>query len=367
MGRTIDKITIEGFKSIESLKEFKLAQLNILIGANGAGKSNFVEFFRMLRAMADEGFQRYVLEAGGGDEFLFMGPKKTKQVSSRLVFGQNWYANVLQPTHSGSLIIGEETTGYGTSSTTVTGLKESRMKARKDERSLQNSAWPGVGKYIYEAISSWTVYHFHDTSSTAAMRRDQSLNDYERFRPDASNIAAFLFNLEKVNKESYEAIRDTVRLIAPYFDDFLLRPKLKGDNELVRLEWKQEGNSFPFQPSQLSDGTIRFICLATALLQPDRPTTVVIDEPELGLHPYAITILAEMIKACSISTQIIISTQSPSLLDHFEPEEIIVVDRERGRSTFTRLKQEKLNQWLDDYSMGQLWQKNIYGGGPSHE
>lgn len=367
MGRAIDKITLKGFKSIESLEDFELKPLNVLIGANGAGKSNFVDFFRMLRAMADEGFQNYVLESGGGDGFLFLGPKVTKEISCRVDFGRNWYAHTLQPTASGSLIISSETTGYGGSSNTVSGLKESEIRSRKDEKSLQNSSWWGVGHYVYESVSSWTVYHFHDTSALAPMRRDQSLRDSERLRHDASNIAAFLLELQEDEEGSYTLIRDTVRLIAPFFDDFLLRPQTKGKKEQVRLEWHQKGSDFPFQPNQLSDGTMRFICLATALIQPYPPATIVIDEPELGLHPYAISMLADLIKSASERTQVIISTQSPTLLDYFDPNEIVVVNRKKGRSTFERLDEEDLANWLEDYSVGELWQKNIVRGGPTNE
>jgi predicted ATPase len=211
------------------------------------------------------------------------------------------------------------------------------------------------------------VYHFHDTSPLAAMRRDQPLRDWGRFRHDASNIAAFLLKLKEDKLESYELIRDTVRLIAPFFDDFLSRPQTRGADEQIRLEWRQKGSDFPFQPNQLSDGTIRFICLATALLQPKPPATVVIDEPELGLHPYAISILADLIKSAAERTQIIVSTQSPILLDYFEPHEVVVVSRDRGRSTFARLNANDLKEWLEDCSVGELWQKNVILGGPTSE
>jgi len=199
------------------------------------------------------------------------------------------------------------------------------------------------------------------------MRRDQPIRDSSRFRHDASNIAPFLLELKEDEPGSYELIRDTVRLIAPFFDDFLLRPQTKGGNEQVRLEWNQKGSDFPFQPNQLSDGTIRFICLTTSLLQPDPPATVVIDEPELGLHPYAISMLADLIRSASERTQVIISTQSPTLLDYFDPGQIVVVNRREGRSSFERLDEGSLASWMEDYSVGELWQKNVVQGGPARE
>ena len=118
---------------------------------------------------------------------------------------------------------------------------------------------------------------------------------------------------------------------------------------------------------RLSDGTLRFICLTTALLQPDPPSAIIIDEPELGLHPYAIEILAELIEATARKTQLIVSTQSPALLDYFEPKDIIIVNRKKGASVFERLNKEDLSTWLKDYSLGDLWRKNIIAGGPDYE
>jgi len=170
-------------------------------------------------------------------------------------------------------------------------------------------------------------------------------------------------------------IRDTVRLVAPFFDNFLLRPRASNGDEILLLEWIQKNSDYPFHPSQLSDGTLRFIALATAFLQPNPPATILLDEPELGLHPYALEILASLMKKAIIGrhprlprTQLIVSTQSTTLLNAFDPENIIVVDREEGESRFRRLTEQELSVWLDEeYTLGELWQKNIYGGGPVYE
>jgi len=373
MGNSIDMITLSGFKSIEKLEKFRLTELNVLIGANGAGKSNFVDYFRMLRTFADESFQQFVNDSGGGDGFLFLGPKVTSEISSRIEFGKNAYEFTLKPTAAGTLQIAEEHVDYaivGQFSRLKPvgfGSLESALNKRKYEKSKNRPDYLGAPGYVFNAVSRWTVYHFHDTSSLAPMRRDHSLRDNQRLRHDASNIAPYLLHLRESRPGSYDLIRDTIRLIAPFFDDFLLRSQTKGTNELVRLEWQQKGSDFPFQPNQLSDGTIRFICLATCLLQPNPPSTIVIDEPELGLHPYAISILADLIQSASKRTQVIVSTQSPTLLDYFEPRQIVVVNRVNGRSTFERLDATALAGWLEDYSVGELWQKNVVRGGPARE
>lgn len=372
MPSALNKLTIRGFKSIESLESFELSDLNVLIGANGSGKSNFVDFFRMLRAMADEALQGFINERGGGDGFFFLGPQYTRQISARLEFGNNVYEFDLGPTADSKIQISEErvqyTGGRGLGSLRSIGNSggESRLKSRKDERAVLGPG-PGVPSYVYESISNWTVYHFHDTSMLAPMRREQSVRDRRQLRPDASNLAAFLLYLREDSNSSYTLIRDTVRMIAPFFDDFLLDPQEKGGEEKVRLEWHQKGSDFPFQPIHLSDGTIRFICLATALQQPHPPAMIVIDEPELGLHPYAINLLADLIRSASTRTQVVVSTQSPTLLDHFAPQDVIVVNRRDGRSEFERLDPDKLAEWLKEYSVGELWQKNLVQGGPNDE
>ncbi|MGH9760284.1 MAG: AAA family ATPase [Blastocatellia bacterium] len=359
---TLDGITIEGFKSIRSLEDLELRRLNILVGANGAGKSNFVDFFRLLRAMSEGRLNLFVRGNGTADSFLFNGPKVTEKISGRLVFGPNQYQFELRPTVTGEFLVGHEVVGPKDGprhfKVTIGGLLESELRTSEDEQS----------RAAYDSISSWVVYHFHDTSPTAGMRRvGGSVRDFRELRSDAGNLAAFLYRLKQTVPERYEQIRYHVQLIAPYFDDFLLEPEQSGQAELIRLEWRQKGSSMPMQPYQFSDGTIRFICLATALLQPTPPATIVIDEPELGLHPFALGLLASMLRQVSAQTQIIVSTQSSTLLDTFEPDEVIVVDRAEGASRFRRLEPEPLRDWLQDYSLGQLWQKNVISGSPVHE
>ncbi len=356
MERMLEKLTIRGFKSIESLDDFALEKLNVLIGANGTGKSNFVDFFRLLRSMAEEGLARYVLESGGADGFFFLGPKYTHRIFARLEFGEAIYEVDLAPTAGDEIMVADErvqsrgSVGSEKMASIGGGSRESRLKAGKSDKASHESGDNAPG-HIYDALSSWTVYHFHDTSKTAPMRRRQSAHDWRELRPDASNIAAFLLNLKKRHDNVYSLVRDTIRLIAPFFDDFILEPEERGGEEKIWLQWTQKGSGYPFQPNQFSDGTIRFICLATALLQPAPPSAIVIDEPELGLHPYAITLLSDLIHAAAERTQLVVSTQSPTLLDHFEPDKIIVVSRQKGRSTLARLNTAELEEWLAEYSI----------------
>jgi len=377
MKGALNKISIKGFKSIRELNDLELGNLNVVIGANGAGKSNFVQVFRMLMAMIRKNFTRFILEQGGADNFLFNGLKVTPKIDIAFEFesfsdnatGQNQYRFELSPTVDERFLINEErkyvTTNwrsYGTPS------EESRLYDERNESSW-DGRWNGVGHFVYESISKWMVYHFHDTSSSAPMRRSEIIEDHRTLRGDAANIAPFLLNLksnESYNK-NYTEIVDAIRFVTPFFDDFRLDVQKLGEAEKTKLSWTQKGSDFPMQPYHLSDGSIRFICLATALLQPSPPSTIIIDEPELGLHPEAISILAELIQAASKRTQVIVATQSPALVDQFAIQDIIVVNREDGASTFKRLKEEDFSEWLKNYSVGELWTKNVIVGGPVYE
>lgn len=367
MGQPIDKITLKGFKSIRALEGFPLRNLNILIGANGAGKSNFVSFFTFLREAVEGRLRLCVEKKGGADDHLFMGPKTTEQVYAELHFGLNGYELRLEPTSENNFVYADERIRYDGSSGTRSvdrsigsGHIESRLKEQLGDQKNKN-----ISEYIYSSVSRWVVYHFHDTSDTAALRRTASVRDNIYLRPDGANLAPFLQRLHEKCPHVYSRIRDTIRLAAPFFDDFKFRPKPVNGDLMLHLEWTQRDSDYPFHVSQLSDGTLRFIALTTALLQLNPPRSILFDEPELGLHPYALNLFAGLVKKAATKTQIIVSTQSAPLLDNFEAEDIIVVERTKGESTFKRLASADLAEWRKDYSLGELWQKNVIGGRPS--
>lgn len=364
MSRKLNKLTIRGFKSIESMVDFELRDLNVLIGANGAGKSNFVEFFRVLRAMVDQGLQAYVTKHGPADGYFFNGVSYTRRIEADLYFGDNRYAFALEPTAEGKIMVAEEQTQYlpkGGLKMISSGFLEGRLKTRKDDPGML--ATYGPNHYVWNAVSNWQVYHFHDTSMTAGMRRDVDVLQADTLWPDAGNLAAFLLRLRSKEAARYEVLRQTIRRIAPYFDDFDLRTSEGYGETYVRLTWRQIGKDYIFSPGHLSDGTIRFICLATVLMQPKPPATIVLDEPELGLHPEALMVLAGLLRSASKRMQIIVATQSPALLSEFDAADVVAVDQLDGASIFKRLEEDQLGAWLDDFSLGDLWQKGHLRGG----
>lgn len=367
----IDSITIRGFKSIRELVDFPLSNLNLIIGANGAGKSNFIQLFRLVRNMLLKNLQEYTARNGGASAFLFGGPKTTDRIQAEFRFGDNSYRFSLVPSLDEKFSVSEERR-YKDNNWELfsSATPESRLDDDKDDESRLNPGRHGVGYFLHAAISRWMVYHFHDTSEFAPMRGGEIVEDSARLRENASNIAPFLLHLRdgsNPERAAYTRIVDAVRLVMPFFDDFSLAPEQFGQARKVKLAWRQKGSDYPFQPYQLSDGSIRFICLATALLQPDPPSTIVIDEPELGLHPQAIAVLAELLQLASHRTQVIAATQSPLLLDHFSVNDIVVAKRRDGASTFERLKEEDYAAWLEEFTAGQLLANNVIPGGPVHE
>ncbi len=337
----IAHITIEGFKSIESVQKLHLGDINVLIGANGTGKSNFVSFFRMIGEMVEGRLQNWVSKQGSADRILSFGVKQTKQLSAFIKFGLSGYQFILEPTVDSGFTFADEQLlfdGVHYSPTKVflgNGHKESKLKEK-----YAASGASSVADYCYSSITSWKVYHFHDTSDTAGVKRYGALDDNDYLRQDASNLAAFLYRLQNETPDVYQQIRKTIQLAIPFFDDFILKPRTsKSDDEEIRLRWRQQDSDYPLWPSQLSDGSIRFICLVTALLQPEPPSTIIIDEPELGLHPYAITLLGALLRSASKRMQVIVSTQSVQLLNAFSINDLIVVEREQGQTVFKRYDQ----------------------------
>jgi len=332
---TIQSVTIEGFKSIRSIKDLPLRPINILIGANGSGKSNFLEAFVINgEAHAESGrMDSYVARNGGADRLLHYGSKTTQQIDVNL-FATNSSSLGAFYYVAGDLLAGATLDG-GT---------------------------PGA------KFPSFIRYQFHDTGFDSRIKKTNQIDDNRALRGDGANLAAFLHLLKVRYVDSYDLIRKTVKQVAPFFVDFQLEP-LALNPDTIKLEWRHKRSDRYWDASAFSDGTLRFIALATLFLQPVelRPSVLLVDEPELGLHPYAICLLASLIRQASKEGQVIVATQSPLLVDYFEPEDVLVADRVDGATQIRRLETEPLAEWLKDYSLGQLWEKGELEGRPVPE
>lgn len=366
----IKHLQIKGYKSIQDM-EIELHPINVLIGANGAGKSNLISFLKLLKAISNQQLQRFVLEEGKADDLLYFGRKHTEILSGKLIFSRdnrnnNGYKFELTPTKSGGLFIKLEASGYNVLIDDDTrnyincyNSEESEILDKSSQEHLRNVR----NAYLRVYISGIQIFHFHDTSSASQLRKSCDVMDNKQLKSDGRNLPAVLYLLKEKHPIIYRRILKVIKSVAPFIEDFILEINdlSKNGNEIA-LRWIEKTDpESNFSAHQFSDGTLRFIALTTALLHPEPPSIIIIDEPELGLHPFAISKLAGLIKIASTKAQIIISTQSVNLVDCFDPDDIITVDRERTsqQSVFRRLDNVQFSTWLEEHKLGELWQRDI--------
>jgi predicted ATPase len=315
--------------------------------------------------------QQYVAANGYAKSLLYLGPKVTPQLEAILEFeaenAQDRYSFRLFHAANDSLVFADETLDYKKTEWPGPPRPPISLGAGHPETRIGDLAMQGMAtaKVFRHILNDCRVYHFHDTSSTARVRQRGYIGDNRWLMPDAGNLAAMLYAFKQQSEPVYRRIVATIRKMMPDFDDFDLEPDRLNPNEIA-LNWRKLGTDYLFGPHQISDGTIRAIAIATLFLQPDHdlPDVIILDEPELGLHPHGLEIIAGLMRAASVKSQVLIATQSPAFLEHFEPGEIVVVDGVGGSTGFRRLDSEQLKDWLADYSIGQLWEKNVFGGGP---
>ena len=369
MRTRLESITLKGFKTIRALNDFRPGPLTVLIGPNGAGKSNFISFFRLLQTMAfgPDRFQRHVGQHGGASRLLLDGPAITPEIEIELCFdsddGQIDYHFRLAYAADDTLIFADERYRVAKEDQTGTAPWQIMGAGYRGSRLSNIKSGGDALLAIARALLRMFAYQFHDTSMTSHLRRKAKVTDDFLLWHEGSNIAPFLYRLKRREGKSYRRIVDTLRLILPFFSDFFLEP----DDDHLLLAWYERDSDQIFSVSQAADGMLRAIALVTLLLQPDEtlPDLLIIDEPELGLHPYAINVIGGLIRAVSEKVQVIVATQSTAFVDCFELSDIVVVEREGRESVFRRQEDtDALKEWLNEYSLSELWQKNVIGGRP---
>ena len=363
----LEKIKIGGFKSIENI-ELPLKNINILIGANGVGKSNFLNFFEMLsRMVKSDSLREYIARKGGADDLLFNGAKVTRSIESHLEFnsraGKTEYQFTLRHTEDNALAFSREecrlTPAQSGGEPPWESFGVGHREAKLTDKRFQDKA----GVTVSRMLKNCSVYQFHDTSRAGPFSQPSDTDDNVFLRADGRNMASVLYDLQQNNPAIYNNIVSVVRKALPAFSDFRLEPL----HSRITLKWTQKNSDKTFSPHLGSDGALRFFALATLLSMPEDRTSdiVLLDGPELGAHPYVITILGSLIKRLSKrNKQVIVATQSPLLINQFDAEDVIVAEMKEGNTNLTRLKNDDLRRWLDDYCLGDLWQKNVFGGNP---
>jgi predicted ATPase len=360
----IYSIKIQNFKSIRETEDIRIKKLNVLIGPNGAGKSNFISFFKFLNKLFEKQLQLYIGQNGRAENFLYFGLKKSTFLSGSITFNNEWrnqYQFKMIPDRDGNLIFETEYSNFKRPGTTNWDFKQINSPGKPESILKDDDAYRNA--YLRTYFSSLRLFHFHDTSFNSRIKQPSIATDYASLQEDGGNLAAFLYRLQEANTKHFKIIEKVVQSIAPFFDRFFLKPD-EINQQQIYLRWYEKGSDQLFTAHNLSDGTLRMICLSTLLLQPELPATIIIDEPELGLHPFAISKLAAMLQTASEKAQIIISTQSVNLVNEFTADDVIVVERREDQTVFARQSNESLKNWLEDYSLGELWEKNVLGGRP---
>lgn len=367
----LKSLQLAGWKSIAD-QTLDLGPITVLVGANGAGKSNVVAFFRLLNETIAKkpSFGAYIGTHGKASGLLHFGPKKTPVMECELKFaapnGESGYTARWGYAAGDQLVFLEEATTFhkpGFPEPHVDSLGAGHAETKLADAADAGNKTAGI---LLGMLRRCRVFHFHDTSETAAVRSSCYVDQDKFLAPDASNLAAMLYSYSQHCPTEYQRIRSAVRQMVPTFYDFVLEPDAQ-DPRRIQLRWIGEKSDYEFAAHQLSDGSLRLIALATLFLQPpDRlPLLIAIDEPELGLHPAGLALLAEMVRTASQSCQVLLATQSAFLLDHFDPEDIVIANNKDNITNFRRLSSEQaLAGWLEEYTLSELWERNFVGGGP---
>ena len=374
----LDSIAISGFKSFGTEQQLSLGDVTVCLGANGAGKSNLISFFKMLNYMTTDGLQKYIAKNGMANAVLHFGSSQTKTISFKLKFSENeWKDTYIADLmfgmpdslfFSGEHIIAQQE-GHGHDGPIESFLQS----AGRYESSLNGSTFENIGvrntcQVLKTILSKCRVFQFHDTSESSRLRNSCYIENGNFLMSDAGNLPAFLYAMKNKSPNYYRRIVEHIKIMVPQFQDFVLQPSVNNQRNIL-LNWIGErGSEYLFGPHQLSDGSLRYMALTTLLLQPKEtlPDVIILDEPELGLHPAAIVALAGMISIAKKNCQVLLATQSPKLANQFSADEIVVVnyDKQKSESVLTRLDAESLKGWMQDYTIEELWEKNVFGGRP---
>jgi hypothetical protein len=315
----------------------------------------------LLGRIVDSELSLFVGLSGGANALLSIDQSVPRLIRLEVESYAGTYTAQLVPAAGDTLILSAETI-WPRDTPVLTSLGRGH---RETALTAAQPLWVPGAEPLVETLRGCRVFHFDDTSSSAPVKQQGYTSDNRSLLPDAGNLAAVMLRLRDGDRARYQRIVRTVKQVAPFFRDFVLEPELASDR--VRLRWQQEGSDTVLPADALSDGTLRFICLAALLGQAELPGLIVLDEPELGLHPFAIVQLAGMLRTVSQESQVLLATQSVTLMNQFELDDLIVVERHGGSSAFERPDPDRLSEWLADYSLGELWEKNILCGRPGPE
>ena len=342
----IERLHVRGFRSLADVKLCPTAGANVLIGANGSGKSNFVHFFNMLSWMLkSRRLAEFVSREGGADHQLYGGsdttPRLDAEITIRSETGRNDYRFSLVYAHPDQLLFSDEAYRHSRDdfeSKAVwnhlgAGHREAQIVSAGQGYYEGSAASRKTALTVTNLLRNCAAHQFHNTGSTSNFKKTWDPGDHAYMRTDGGNLAAILYWLEHQDLDRYELICGHIRRVLPGFDCFQIEER----HGKVALRWRSRLSNETYGAHLTSDGSLRFFALATLLNLPGEmlPGVLVLDEPELGLHPKAITLVADMIRAIEEDRQIILATQSPLLVDAFGLDEVFVLEMRDGRTELT--------------------------------
>lgn len=363
----LESLEIKGYASIRETRVDLTSDVTLLVGANGSGKSNVVGAFELLGRIVDQQLNDHLIRTLGGLSSVLHAAPNSADDADRVsleAWGRahnslsNGYRAVVEPAAGDAATLDERSSFQDRSH--YTSPHHDHLGTARESVLRDLAETSAKERFVLEVMSGCRVFHFDDTSIDAPPKKRTDVADDLTLGPNAHNLAPLLSRIRASDPPRYTRIVRTVRSVAPFFDDFVLEPEY---GKLL-LRWRERGLDRVFSADALSDGTLRFVCLAVLLLQPSPPATIVLDEPELGLHPFAIHQLAGLLRVAGRQSRVVAATQSVTLLSEFSLEEVAVVERSGRGTIVNRPDVGSLQRWLDDYSLGTMWEKNLLGGRP---
>lgn len=384
-----ENIRVQGFRRLHDV-DLKLKPLNVMIGANGCGKTTLLDVLALLAASASGNLNETIRDFGGVDSNLtnliaakadrarFMAFDLAMSVPGRAPIA---YHIALSP-KGVAYEIAEETLTQQRTPTTPTPFKyfeshheDVRYFPPNDGLLIPNweynpleSSLSQVPKMFQEPedfrrrLASSTHYHVLDVSQRAPVRLPQQMREARLPGKDGEDLVSCLYTLRETDPDSFETIEDTLRAGFPDFERLNFPPVAAGT---LAMTWKDTTSKNPFYMHQLSEGTLRFLWLVTLLQSPGLTAVTLIDEPEVSLHPELLSLLAELMREASQRTQLIVATHADRLVRSLKPEEVLAMNvNDDGAAEMTWANDLDLQQWLDEYTLDEVWRLGRMGARP---
>jgi predicted ATPase len=385
-----EKLHIDGFRRLYEI-DLKLKPLNVVIGANGSGKTSLLDVFLLLAASASGKLKETMSDLGGIGanitNLMAARGENERFVSFDLEMGVSGYKPIeyglaIVPVGVGYRISGERLNQWrDNKSEPFTHIHANDGFVRYFEPKTKKgfvrpnwdydqaeSALSQVPKMFQEPeefrnrLASSTHYHVLDVSSRAPIRLPQQMRDAQLPGHDGEDLVSCLYTLRETDPDRFETIEATLRAGFPDFERLNFPPVAAGT---LAMTWKDKTSKNPFFMHQLSEGTLRFLWLATLLQSPGLTAVTMIDEPEVSLHPELLSLLADLLREASARTQLIVATHADRLIRFLKPSEVVTISmNDEGAAEATRADELDLEKWLQEYTFDEVWRMGRMGARP---